>query len=170
MLDVINKRFSAREYTDKQVENELLEKVLIAAQLSPTWKNKQCFEIICIDNKDLQLEIGELANFNPSESAYKKASHLLVFIADPTKSGLRDDKPYYMCDSAIAIEHSILEATSLGLGTCWVGVFPEQKIKKILHIPEHLRIVAMTPLGYTSEAFQKRPRREIKEIVHWNKY
>lgn len=170
MLDIIQKRFSVRSYTNQKVDTSLLEKVLIAAQYAPTWKNKQCFEIIVIDDRSMQQQIGELTKFNPSESAYQLASHLLVFLADPQKSGLRDDKPYYMCDSAIAITHCMLEATALGIGTCWVGVFPEDEIKSLLGIPEALRIVAMSPLGYTQETYQKRPRRPLDAFLHKNKY
>lgn len=170
MLKTIEKRFSARSYVDKKISDKQLNEVLVSAQLAPTWKNKQCFEIIVIDNRELQEKIGELANHNPSESAYTKASHLLIFVADPEKSGLRDDKPYYMSDCAIAIEHALLSATDLGLGTCWVGIFPEADLKELLNIPSNLRIVAMTPLGYTDEDYKKRPRRNLEEIVSYNTY
>ena len=170
MLDVFKNRFSVREYNSEVVDEHKLTQVLMAAQSSPTWKNKQCFDIIVIDDKEIQKEIGEIVNYNPSKSAYHNASHLLIFVADPAKSGHRDEKPYYMSDTAIAIEHVILQATALNLGTCWVGVFPEDIVKAKLGIPNNLKVVAMTPLGYSNEEYQKRPRRELSEIIHKNKY
>lgn len=170
MLEIIKKRKSIRAYKDKAIKQEDLEKIKEAIQRAPTWKNKQCFEVIIIEDEVLRAKIGEIVNHNPCESAYTKAPYLFVFIADPTKSGLRDDKPYYMSDTAIAIDHAMLCATSLELGTCWVGVFPEKEIKDVLSIPEHYRIVALMPLGFKDEEPEIRPRRSIDEIFHKNIY
>lgn len=166
MLDTMKKRYSARKYTDKKISENQLFQVLEAARIAPTWKNSQCFEIIVVDDEKTKAAIGEIVNYNPSESAYHKASHLLIFVADPEKSGMRDGKPYYMVDTAIAFEHSVLCATSLGLDTCWVGVFPEDALKAKLNIPNHLRIVALTPLGYADETYKQRPRRDLEAILH----
>lgn len=170
MLDIIKERRSIRNYSTQKVSEQDLETVLEAVRLSPSWKNKQCFEIIVIEDKKLQKEIGTLLNHNPCENAYTNATYTLIFIADPSKSGNRDGKPYYMCDTAIAMEHAILCATSLHLATCWVGVFPEAKLKTLLNIPENYRIVALTPLGYANEDVDPRPRREISAILHRNQF
>lgn len=170
MLDIIKERRSIRNYSTQKVSEQDLETVLEAVRLSPSWKNKQCFEVIVIEDKKLQKEIGTLLNHNPCENAYTNATYTLIFIADPSKSGNRDGKPYYMCDTAIAMEHAILCATSLHLATCWVGVFPEAKLKALLNIPENYRIVALTPLGYANEDVDQRPRREISAILHRNQF
>lgn len=170
MLDIIRKRRSIRDYSTKEVSEKMLNQVLEAMQLSPTWKNKQCFEVIVVKDKERQKHIGEIVKHNPCENAYTNATYTLVVIADPSKSGNRDEKPYYMCDSAIAMEHALLCATQLNLGTCWVGVFPEQQLKEYLNIPENYRIVALTPLGYANEEVEARPRRNLDEIVHYNEY
>ncbi|NBL00072.1 MAG: nitroreductase [Erysipelotrichia bacterium] len=171
MLEVIKQRKSIRQYSDRKVSDKDLNTVLEAAQLAPTWKNKQCFEMIVIDDKETQAKLGVLLKNNPCESAYTKASYTLVFIANPSKSGNRDGKPYYMCDSAIAMEHAILTATSLGLATCWVGVFPEDALKQLLNIPEQYRIVALTPLGYSDEKeVNHTSRRKLEDIVHYNQF
>jgi nitroreductase len=64
----------------------------------------------------------------------------------------------------------ILEAQELGLGTCWLGRFDEDKVKKILHIPDDVRIVAVTPLGYADESPAQRPRKEQNEIISYEEY
>ncbi len=168
MLEVFNKRCSIRSYHDQAVEPEKLQAVLEAIQSAPTWKNKQCFEVIVIDNRETLEKLGALTRYNPSESAYAKCSHNLVFIARPDRSGLRDDKPYYMADTAIAFTHATLEATNQGLGTCWVGVFPEAEVKTLLQIPKEYKVIALMPLGYANEPYAKRPRRPLEEIVHKN--
>jgi len=170
MLDIFKNRFSVREYSSEVVSEQDLQNVLKAAQLAPTWKNKQCFDIVVVDDRKIMQAIGKATNHNPSESAYKCATYLLVFVADPSKSGDREDKPYYMSDCAIALEHAILQATALQLGTCWIGAFSEEKLSDILAIPKHLKIVGMTPLGYSNETYKQRPRRKLSQIVHRNKY
>lgn len=170
MIETIKNRRSIRDYTTQIVSEEHLQIVLEAIQASPTWKNKQCYEVVVIDDKTLQKEIGELVKHNPCENAYANATYTLVFVADPTKSGTRDEKPYYMADTAIALEHAILSATHLGLGTCWVGIFPEEALKEKLSIPSHLRIVALTPLGYPNEEPSERNKRPLEMFVHRNTY
>lgn len=170
MLEIIQQRRSIRAYQDTKIKDKDMETIKEAIRLSPTWKNKQCFEVIVITDRKIQLEIGRLVNFNPCESAYTKAPCLFVFVADPSKSGNRDEKPYYMSDTAIAVEHAVLSATALSLATCWVGVFPEEKLKSLLNVPEHLKVVALTPLGYADEEVAPRPRRNSEEVFHYNKY
>ena len=170
MIDVIRNRKSIRKYKDTSLTKEQLDTIKEAIQLAPTWKNKQCFEVIVVEDKEKINKIGEFVKYNPGESAYTKAPVLMIFLADPSRSGIRDEKPYYMADTAIAIEHACLCATSLGLATCWVGVFPEETLKQYLNIPSHLRIVALLPIGYPDEKPLDRPRRDFDSIFHKNTY
>jgi len=64
----------------------------------------------------------------------------------------------------------ILEAHELGLGTCWIGHFDEKKVKDVLGIPENVRVVAITPLGYPDENPSPRPRKKLGEIVCYERY
>ena len=170
MIDSIKNRKSIRAFKDTPLNKNQLLTIKEAIQLSPTWKNKQCFEVIAIEDRKIIETIGEMVKFNPGKEVYNKIPLLLVFLADPTKSGNRDEKPYYMADTAIAVTHATLAATSLGLASCWIGVFPEETLKEYLHVPAHLRIVALLPIGYADEDPAPRPRRSVEEIFHTNKY
>ena len=170
MLEIMKQRRSIRNYSKQVVSKEQLQQILEAIQCSPSWKNKQCVEVIVIDDKQKQKEIGEMVKHNPCENAYTNATYTLVFIADPSRSGNRDEKPYYMADCAIAVEHALLCATHLGLGSCWVGIFPEQQLKQYLAIPEQYRIVALTPIGYPNEEVEARTRNPISQSVHYNRF
>lgn len=170
MLEIMKQRRSIRNYSDKIVSKEMLQQILEAIQVSPSWKNKQCVEVIVIEDKQKQKEIGEMVKHNPCENAYTNATYTLIFIADPSRSGNRDGKPYYMADCAIAVEHAILSATALGLATCWVGIFPEEQLKQYLSIPEAYRIVALTPLGFSNEEIEARPRKTMDALVHYNQF
>lgn len=170
MISVIKKRKSIRKYKDTPLNDEIKNTMREAIQLSPTWKNKQCFEVIEVEDKALIASIGEMVKHNPGPTVYSTVPMVYVFLADPSKSGNRDEKPYYMADTAIAITHATLTATSLGLGSCWIGVFPEETLKEALHIPAHLRIVGLLPLGYPDEDPSPRPRRVFEDIFHSNTY
>ncbi len=77
---------------------------------------------------------------------------------------------WYAIDTAIAMEHLILAAHELGLGTCWIGAFNESRIKQLLGIPSNVRVVALTPVGYPDESPPPRPRKTLDEVVHWEKW
>ena len=100
-----------------------------------------------------------------------QAPIIIVGCADPTKSGNKDDKQYYLLDMGISMEHIMLAATEQGLGTCWIGGgFDEAIVKETLNIPKEIRVVAITPLGYPDEITEPRPRKTLEEITiqnHW---
>ncbi len=151
LFDVIKIRKSVRKYTDKVVEKEKLETILTAAQLAPSWRNGQCWKFIVVTDVETKKALIRCTSvFNQSWLGTEFA--IIVAYGDPKHSGSRNDQPYYMVDVAIAMEHLVLAATDLGLGTCWVGGFDEAKVKELLHIPDNFRVVAMTPLGYPAES------------------
>ena len=85
------------------------------------------------------------------------------------RKGLFDKEEYWKVDIAIAMEHMVLTAWEEGLGTCWIGAFKEEPVKKVLNIPQNIRVLAMTPLGYPVE--HKEPvadRKPLREIMHEN--
>ena len=61
-------------------------------------------------------------------------------------------------------------ATSLGLGTCWIGAFDEPKVKEILEIPENIEVIGLITLGYSEERAEAPPRVELEKIVHWESW
>jgi nitroreductase len=88
-----------------------------------------------------------------------------------------NDINYFIVDVSIALEHLVLAATDKGLGTCWIAGFDGKKVKEILKIPEHIQVVALTPLGYPAEkkgfvenvtqvVIQSKKRKSIDEIIH----
>jgi len=73
-------------------------------------------------------------------------------------------------DLSIATAYMILQAHELGLGTCWLGRFDEAQVKSILGIPDPVRVVAVTPLGYPAEQPVAKPRKKLAEIVCYDRY
>jgi nitroreductase len=79
-------------------------------------------------------------------------------------------QPAYTVDVSIAVDHMTLAAWSLGLGTCWIGAFDEERVRRILGIPESVRVVVLLALGYPKHPTNPRPRKPLNEIVHLEKW
>ncbi len=78
---------------------------------------------------------------------------------------------YYQIDIGIAMEHMVLKATELGLGTCWIGWFSEEKVKSILDIPNKIKVSALLAVGYPKDgAAAKRNRKPMKQILFSEKW
>lgn len=172
VMKAIQERRSIRAYKNDAVSKEQLMTVLEAARLAPSWKDRQCWSIIVVSEREQIKALGELLRYNPDEAVFDTVPYFLVFCADPAKSGSRDEKTYYMTDIGICMQNAVLAAKELGLGTCWVGAFNEQPIKELLGIPGNIKIVSLTPLGVPAESPEARPRMAISEFVYdgvWGK-
>ena len=176
--DVITSRTSARSYLDKQVEDEKILYILECARLAPSWVNKQCWRFIVV--KDIET-IKELSKTSIINRWLRKVPCIIVACADPTDSGKNNNIDYFIVDTSIAMEHLILAATDIGLGSCWIGGFDEEKVKNILQIPNRIRVISLTPIGYPSDnrrmvdslskiITRNTTRKSINEIVHYEKW
>lgn len=165
VFEAIEKRRSVRAYTDAPVTDAQLARFLEAIRLAPSWKDKQCWNVIVLTEREDILQLGELLRYNPGRAVFDTVPVFIVLTADPEKSGVRDDKPYYMTDIGIALQNGVLAAEDMGLGTCWVGAFSEGPIKEFLGVPESCRIVAFTPLGVPAEDPAPRPRKPMEELA-----
>jgi len=173
-IDVIKARTSVRQYSNRPVEEEKISYVLECARLAPSWRNKQCWRFIVIQNKETIREIAKTSLINPW---LKTAPVLVVACGDPTESGKHGSLEYYMVDVSIALGHLVLAATDIGLGTCLMAGFNEERVKELLEIPKRIRIVALTPLGYPVDRkgiveqiikalLRSNKRKTLDEIVH----
>ena len=80
------------------------------------------------------------------------------------------DYKWRQVDTAIVLEHIVLEAVELDLGTCWIGAFQEDEVKKILKIPNDKKVVALLVIGYPAESPLSRPRKDVSELVSYDQY
>jgi nitroreductase len=179
-MDLVLKRRSIRKYKSNPVPEEKLKYVLDAARFAPSWGNRQCWKYIIVTDEALRRKIIE-RNVPPPPPIEGRpvrprdwpaqAPIIIVGCADPTKSGDKEDKEYYLLDMGISMEHLMLAAAEQGLGTCWIGGgFDEVIVKHALGIPKEIRVVALTPLGYPDETTEPRSRKTIEEITsrnHW---
>lgn len=170
--DVIESRTSVKKFENTPIDKDSLARAINSAMMSPSWKNNTSYKFILVDDskeKDM-LARSIINNTNEAEMAVRQAPMAVVVVADPHKSGVVEGKEYYLVDSAIAMEHFMLAATNEGYGTCWIGSFDENKVRQALSIPDSYRIVAMTPIGKTTEEIQHHPKKDVREYVFLNKW
>ncbi|MFZ5516207.1 MAG: nitroreductase family protein [Candidatus Zhuqueibacterota bacterium] len=150
-FEILKQRRSVRKYIDQPVEPEILEQVMTAAQSAPSWKNGQCWKFVVVTDPEIKKQvIGFTGVFN--QSWLRTEYTIILACGNPDESGYRNGQHYYLVDVAIALQNLALAATALGLGTCWIGAFEEDKLKSLLRIPDAYRIVAITPLGYPAKS------------------
>ena len=163
-LDLVRKRRSIRRYKPDPVSKEKLDYILEAGRLAPSWGNRQCWRFIVVTGQDKRRAIS-------TRDWVAEAPVIIVGCARPDLSGSKFDQQYYMLDMGIAMEHMILAAAEQGLGTCWIGgQFDEETVKRVLGIPDDIRVVALTPLGYPAETPGPKTRKNLEEIVGFEKW
>ncbi|NLX62181.1 MAG: nitroreductase [Tissierellia bacterium] len=167
VFTAIKGRRSIRKYKDKPVEEEKLYKVLEAGRLSPSARNLQNWKFIVVRDKETRKKLVDEAI---KQSFVGQAPIILVCCGTETESRMKCGQYRYTVDLSIATAYMILEAYEQGLGTCWLGSFDEEKVKEILDIPDKVRVVAITPLGYPDEDPAPRPRKALEDIVSYDKY
>ncbi|MFX1449303.1 MAG: nitroreductase family protein [Promethearchaeota archaeon] len=155
VYEIIKKRRSIRSYKLGEMPKDNLMKILHSAQLAPSASNMQPYKFIIVQDTQLKKEVAKLANH---QLFLSKAAVIVIALGDPNR------EKWYKVDLAIAMEHMVLVATELGYGTCWIGAFDEESIKKLLKIPDDLKIVALLPIGLSNQSPPARPRKEFKEL------
>jgi nitroreductase len=177
ILPVILARHSVRHFDPRPVEREKLLACVEAARLAPSAENAQPCRFILLDDPDSRKTFCEAA-FSGIYSATRWAIAAPAIAAIVVKRTLTAGRlgpliqgtPYYFIDVGIAGEHFVLQAQSLGLGTCWIGWFDSRKARKILHLPRSMKVAQLIAVGYPSAEWKagERRRKTIEEVVGWN--
>lgn len=148
VFEAIKKRRSIRGYLEKGIEDEKLNQILEAARQAPSANNKQEARYIIVKDKKTKEKLCEAAK---GQFFVKEAPVVIVCCAKTDNHVMTCGQLCYPIDVAIAIDHMTLAAVALGLGTCWIGAFYEDKVKEILKIPEDIRVVELLALGYPKD-------------------
>ena len=162
VLKAIEARRSIRKYEPSGIPGDHLGKIIEAARLAPSAGNRQPWRFIVARGPELKRRLAEAAG---RQMFIADADTIVVAMADAEASPRWFEK-----DTMIAVEHMALAATSLGYGTCWIGAFTEEEVKRILDIPEGIKVVALLPVGVPAESPGPKSRKPIGEIFHGEKY
>jgi nitroreductase len=166
-FDLINERYSVRAYKSDPVEDEKLQQVLDAARLAPTAANRQPIQFIAIHTADRESDLKCIY----SADWFRKAPLVICACAVPSQAWSRMDKKNYSeVDATIAMDHLILAATSLGLGTCWIAAFDPEAAREVLGLPEGVEPIAFTPIGYPSNRPRPKKRKPLSDLVRYERW
>ena len=168
------------QVSPREVEQEKINKVLDAARFAPSAMNKQPWRFIVVKGKAAVEKLVD-ESFAKWNLKARESSVIIIVCANPKDDVVVGGREYYLFDVALAIENMILAATDLGLVTHLMTSVDEEKIKKILNIPEEVRFVVATPLAYPAggayekaaqERLKQRVRKGLAEVVYqgsWGK-
>jgi nitroreductase len=166
VYQAIKNRYSCRSYKAEPVPDEKLKRILEAARLAPSAHNEQEWKFVVVKDVEKRNQLSEAAG----QSFIAEAPVIIVAVATEPEHVLRSGVPAYAVDLAIAIEHMALQATEEGLGTCWIGAFDQEEVKKILEIPEECKVVALLPLGFPADKPKLKSRKRLEEIISYEKF
>ncbi len=161
---VIETRFSVRDFSSDKVEQEKIDKILKAGLLAPTAKNTQCQKIYVIKSEEALKKLREInTTFN--------APLVFLVCGDLERQCPRAYREGYLIETDLAIvqTHMMLEATNLGLGSCWICYFNEDAVAKAFDLPSNVVPYNLLAVGYPSEKCVPSPRhlqsRTIEDTV-----
>lgn len=161
-FDLISQRYSVRSYKPEAVEEDKLRRILEAARLAPTACNLQPFKLVVMPTKKHMEALKRICR----APFFTQAPLVIGIYADNAEAWVRSDgKAYADVDAAIVMDHIVLAATDLGLGTCWVGAFNEEAAIDAANLGDGYEPVAFTPLGYPASSRPARQRKPLEDIV-----
>ena len=177
VMSAIRSRRSVRYYKPDAVKEADLQVILEAARWAPSWANTQCWRFVVVRDMATKAKLAStLSPGNPATSAVTEAPVVIAACAQLGKAGHKrgevstDKGDWFMFDVALAMQNLTLAAWSLGLGTVHVGLLDAKKAAEILQLPPDIVFVELTPLGYPNEQPKATPRKELSEIVFYDRY
>jgi len=161
-FEVVQQRKSVREYSGKKVDKVLIEKIIDAGRVAATARNEQPWEFIVTFDKDI---LKKMCAMCPNGPFIKDASSLIAVFSKDTK--------YYIEDCSSATQNMLLAIEALGLGGCWVAGDKKdyaETVREIFNVPSGYRLVSMIAIGYPKKPQGPKPKKGIKELLHWEKW
>jgi nitroreductase len=177
MLELMSVRQSERKYLDKPVEREKIDRIAEAGRLSPSACNGQPWKFIVVDEPALRLEVAGATETKvlSMNGFVRQAPVLIVIVREKSNftsraGDLIKKKDYSLIDIGIATASMVYQAFAEGLGTCILGWFDENRIRKILGIPKSKKVELVLSVGYTENTVRKKSRKPAVEVISFNKY
>ena len=165
--DLVRSRYSVRAYKPDPVPREVMEQILADACLAPTAANRQAFQLIVIHTAGREEELKRIYG----RDWFVAAPVVVCACGIPADNWTRSDaKCYSDVDVAIVMDHLILSAADLGLGTCWIGAFDAAAAREVLGLPDGVEPVAFTPIGYPADETRPKRRKPMSELVRHERW
>jgi nitroreductase len=170
VFEAVQKRHSTRAYEPTSVPEEKLERILEAARLAPSTGNVQPWHFIIVKNREKRETLAKSGRY----ARFLAESPIVIVGCGDQKASPN----WYKVDVAIAMQNMVLTATGEGLGTCWIGSFNENQVRRLLKMPDNLRVIALMALGYPRETLDiggrilhlVRRKKSLKKVISLDEY
>ena len=158
-IEAIRQRRSVRKYTGDPIPREHLEQIVDAGRLAATGNNRQPWDFIVVTDREMIDELKVASRW------MEQAGAIVAVVMDP-------DSRWWVEDGAAAVENMLIASTALGYGSCWLEGYTlprEDEFKKLLGIPDNLRLLTLVPFGVPDE-WPTREKKSLDEVLHWQRY
>jgi nitroreductase len=174
---ILHNRKSTRSFHSRPVNEKDITAIIESARLAPSACNSQTWRFITVTRREVIRNICREAMRPVVPNKWLEQAPLVIVgcsqldVIANRIGGRITGIEYYQIDLGIAMEHMVLKATELGLGTCWIGWFNENRLKEILGIPKRIKVSALIAVGYPKvDSSGKRKRKPIEKIVFSEKW
>lgn len=169
-INVIHQRTSIRTYRDRPVSKEQLETLVRAGMAAPSAMNKQPWQFIVVDNKEILQALGK--NIRTSRMVPGAAAAILV-CGDMQLAGEGWLQEYWIQDCSAASQNILLAITEMGLGGVWTSIYPAPErikiVREVLNLPEYIIPLNIIPIGYPDGPQDPKDKWDAGK-VHWNTF
>jgi nitroreductase len=177
VLELIKRRQSDRKYSDQPVEKEKLERIIEAGRMAPSACNAQPWRFIVVNEPELLSKLAEAssAKLLGMNGFVSQAPVMVIVIREQANLSSRigatiKRKDYSLIDIGIASENICVQAEAEGIGSCMIGWFDEDMVRKTLGIPRSKRVELIITLGYSLSDKRDKNRKPADVTVSYNKY
>ncbi len=167
VYEAVEKRRSVRVYKDEDVSERKLKKILEAGRLAPSAHNSQEYKFIVVKDAKKRKELAEAAS---GQKFIAQAPVIIIAVSLNPGHLMGSEVPAYAMDLAIALDYMTLVAVEEELGTCWIGAFSQEKVKKVLNIPDTYKVAALLPLGIPDDEPGVKSRKKTEELVCYEEF
>jgi nitroreductase len=167
--DAVRARLSVRAYQPDPIPDDVLARILEAGRLAPSAKNYQPWKFIVVKDPAVRTALVTACR----GQAFVGAAPVVICACAVVEQAWKGMGGYWSAeavDVTIALEHMMLAAAAEGLGTCWIGAFIEADVKQVLAIPEGVKPIALTPLGFPARPVSPRPRKPLSDIICYDRF
>ncbi|MBU4204778.1 nitroreductase family protein [Patescibacteria group bacterium] len=166
IYEAIKKRRSVRAYKSAEVNKTALKRILEAMRLAPSAHNSQEYKFVLVESFQKRLALSRAAG----QSFVSQAPIIVAAVSTKPNHIMQCGVPAHPVDIAIALDHLTLAATAEGLGTCWIGAFSQEEVRRILEVPEEYKVVALMPLGIPDDKPEKKIRKSLGELICYDNF
>lgn len=170
-------RQSDRKFSATPIPQEVLRRIVENALLAPSATNQQPWSLVVVSDPEMSHRVGKAVvkrMTKMNQFATEAPVHILVvaergnWLASIGKSVVKLD--YRPIDLGILVAHLVLAAQAEGVGSCVLGWFNEEAVRKEVGIPKSKKIALDIVLGYSEQATREKKRKDPKSILHWDKW